>query len=348
MSCFRAVALAALLSAPAGAQDVIKFATLAPEGSTWMKVMAEFNKELQEKTGGKLRFKFYPGGVSGDEKDVVRKMRIGQLHAAGVTGVGLGEVASEVRVMDAPFLFRGADEVDHALAALDTELNAHLEKGGFVNLGWAEVGSVHLFTNAPLRSSDDMKKVKMWVWEGDPIAEACFKAFNVHPIPLSITDVMTSLQTGLIDGVYGSPMGVIAFQWFTKTKFIYSVPMANASGAVLVSKKRLDALPEESRKVLRELGRKHMTRLTRLSREENRQALATLQRQGLTLTEPANPGALQDYEAVGQKARRTLVGRMYPADLLDKAEKAVAEHRKARSTQSGPGKETKGGKASKG
>lgn len=323
-----AAAVALVLAVPARAQEaVIKFATLAPEGTTWMKVMTEFNKELQEKTGGKVRFKFYPGGVSGDEKDVVRKMRIGQLHAAGVTGVGLGEVAPAVRVMDAPFLFRDSAEVDYVLSRFDKTFAGFVEKGGFVNLGWAEVGLVHAFTNVPVRSIEDMKKTKMWVWEGDPIAEAAFRVLDIHPIPLSLPDVMTSLQTGLIDAVYGSPMGVVALQWFTKTKFIYSVPITNASGAILITKKAFDGLPAESRAVLAELGRKYGRKLTELSREENRQALAALQKQGLKVTEPASAAALKQYEELGKKARRSLVGRMFPADLVESVEKAVEEAR---------------------
>lgn len=325
---FVALLLAASLAAPVQAQEaVIKFATLAPDGTTWMKVMAEFNKELQQRTGGKVKFKFYPGGVSGDEKDVVRKMRIGQLHAAGVTGVGLGEIAPAVRVMDAPFLFRSSTEVDHVLGKFGVTFAALVEKGGFVNLGWAEVGLVYAFTNIPVRSAADMKKAKMWVWEGDPIAEAAFKVLDVHPIPLSLPDVMTSLQTGLIDAVYGSPMGVVALQWFTKTKYIYAVPITNASGAIVVSKRTFDGLPEASRTVLAELGKKYGEKLTQLSREENRQALATLQKQGLTLTEPASPEELESYEGLGRKARRMLVGRMFPAELVESVEKAVNEFR---------------------
>lgn len=311
----------------ASAQDVIKFATLAPEGSTWHKVMVEFNKELQEKTGGKLKFKFYWGGTQGDERDVVSKMRIGQLHAAGVTGRGLGEVASEVRVMDAPFLFRTSAEVDRVLARFDPEFAASIEKRGFVNLGWAEVGLVYLFANTPIRSTEDIKKTKMWVWEGDPIAESAFKVLDIHPIPLSLPDVMTSLQTGLIDAVYSSPMGAVALQWFTKTKFIYSVPMANASGAILVSKKFIDKLPEASRAALVELGKKYAQRITAASRAENKDALGALQKQGLKLTEPSSPDALKQYEELGKKARRSLAGRLYPSELLNQVEKAVEEAR---------------------
>ena len=329
--CAATVPVAAQTPAQTPAQEtVIKFATLAPQGSTWMKVMNEFDKELREKTGNKLRFKFYAGGVSGDEKDVVSKMRIGQLHAAGVTGVGLGVVAPAVRVMDAPFLFRSAAEVDYAHSKVDAELDAAIEKGGFVNLGWAEVGLVYVFTNIPIKDFEDLKKTKMWVWEGDPIAEAAFKAVDVNPIPLSIQDVMTSLQTGLINAVYGSPMGVVALQWFTKTKYIYSVPLANASGAVLVSKKFVDGLPAEQRAAFLEIGKKHMARLTALSRAENKQALDALQKQGLALTHPASAGELAKYEGLARQARKTLVGRLYPQGLLDKVEKAVEDHRAKR------------------
>jgi len=334
--------LAAFLAATASADPtVIKFATLAPEGSTWMKVMNDFNKELLEKSGGKLKFKFYPGGVSGDEKDVVSKMRIGQLHAAGVTGRGLGDVASEVRVMDAPFLFRNTNEIDQVLSKFSKTFDGYLEKAGFVNLGSAEVGLVYTFTNQPIRATEDMKRTKMWVWEGDPIAEAAFKVLDVHPIPLSLPDVMTSLQTGLIDSVYGSPMAVVALQWFTKTKYIYGVPMANASGAILVSKKFLDNLPADSKAVLLDLGKKYTAKITDLSRTENTQALTALQKQGLTLTLPSSPDALEKYEELGRKARRSLAGRMYPAELLDQVEKAVEEARAGKSVDKKKPKDAK-------
>lgn len=318
---------AILHASPAPAETVIKFATLAPEGSTWMKAMSEYSKELAERTGGELRFKFYPGGVSGDEKDVVRKMRLGQLQAAGLTGVGLGELAPQVRVLDAPMLLRSHAEVDRVLARFGGELSKALEAKGFVLLGWTEVGFVHLFTNAPVRAPEDLKAVKMWVWEGDPIAESAFEALGVRPISLSITDVMTSLQTGLVNGVYSSPMAALALQWFTKTRFIHSEPLAYAAGAVVVSKKLVDGLHPAERKALLELGSRHMRRLTALGREENLKAMETLRKEGLSLLEPASAESLRRYEQAGARARRELAGRLYGKELLERVEKAVAEFR---------------------
>lgn len=311
------------VAARAAEVKTIKFATLAPEGSTWMKVMNELNDELQKTTHGSLKFKFYAGGVSGDEKDVVKKIRIGQLHAAALTGVGLGEISPEVRVLDAPWLFRTTGEVDAVIEKFRPQLNAALEKGGYVPLGFTDLGWVYVFSKNPVNAPDDLKKQKMWVWEGDPIAQAAYSALGVSPIPLSIVDVMSSLQTGLIDGVYGPPMGVVAFQWFTRTKFIYNAPMADSTGAVVISKKFVDGLSAADKKILLDLGAKHLKRLNELSRKENAEALAAMQKQGLKLGEKPTADQVKQYEELGKKARRELVGRLYSKELLDGVEKAL-------------------------
>ncbi len=214
----------------------IKFATLAPEGSTWMKVMRQLDAELYERTGGDLGFKIYAGGVSGDEKDVLRKIRIGQLHAGGFTGVGMGEILPEVRVLDLPFLFFNYDEVDHVIGKMEETFARRFLERGFILLGWAEVGFVHFFSKSPIHTQDDLKAHKVWMWQGDPLAQAYFRALGVPPIPLAITDVLTSLQTDLIDTVYACPLCVIALQWHTKVSYMWALPMADATGAVLMSK----------------------------------------------------------------------------------------------------------------
>ena len=332
MTCSSLVLAASLwLSGSAAAADVqtIKFATLAPDGSTWMKVMTALNAELQSKTDGRVRFKFYPGAVQGDENDVVKKIRIGQLHAAGFTGVGLGQIAPEVRILDAPWFFRDNAEADFIRQTFAKDLNAAIEKGGYVLLGWTELGWVYVFSRDPIAAPEDMKKAKMWVWEGDPIAQAAYTAIGVNPIPLSVVDVMSSLQTGMIDGVYGPPMGVTVLQWFRRTKYIYNVPIADSMGAVLVSRKAFEAIPEADRKILLEVSGRHLKRLAELSRRENEEALAAMQNQGLILSAKASPEVMKRYEELGRRARRELVGKLFPAELLDRVEKALAERRDA-------------------
>ena len=319
-----ALLMGVLAVVPASAAQRIKFATLAPEGSTWMKVLNELSKDLEKQTEGKLKFKFYAGGVAGDEKDVVKKIRIGQLHGAGFTGVGLGEVAPETRLLDAPWLFRSRTELEAVRSKYSKELNGAIEEGGFVLLGWTDLGSVYIFSKNPINSPVGMKQEKMWVWEGDPIAQAAYGALGVNPIPLSIVDVMQSLQTGMINGVYGPPLGVVALQWHSKLKNIYPVPIAESTGAILLSKKFYETHPADQQKILMEVSAKHLARLNELTNVENGKALEALQKQGLTLAADPGPATRRHYEKLGATARKGLVGKLFSANLLGKFEMELA------------------------
>jgi len=321
------LALVLCAALPLRAQTVVKFATLAPDGSTWMKAMKAFTDEASAKTAGRVKFKIYAGGVSGDEKDVVRKIRLGQLQAGGFTGVGIGEIAPEARILDTPFLFKNAREIDQVYKTLDADFRKAFEDHGYVLLGWAEVGDVNVFSNTPITRPEDLRNVKMWIWEGDPIAEATFAALKIKPIPLSITDVQTSLQTGMINGVYGSPLSVMAMQWHTRMKYVFSLPLTNASGAVVISRKAFDTLSKEDQKVLVALGEKHFRALTLQSRKDNAQSVGILKSKKLIFTDPAGPAVVGELEKAGEDARRALVGKMYPQSLLDKVEGALRSFR---------------------
>jgi TRAP-type C4-dicarboxylate transport system substrate-binding protein len=308
---------------------LIKVATIAPDGSTWVKVLKEYDSQIRKESNGRMGFKIYAGGVAGDEIDVLKKIRIGQYHAAGFTGVGIGEIAPNLRVLDSPFLFKSYDEVDYIYQKFNDELEREIEKGGFVLLGWAEVGFVYTFTKTPVYGVDDLKKLKMWAWQGDPIAEVAYKVIGITPVPLSITEVLTSLQTGIIDGVYGSPLAILATQWFTRVKYMHDVPLSNASGALLISKRYFDSLPKDLQEILLRNGKKYMRKLVELSREENKKAIETLKKNGIMITEPPSKKVLNEYDEVGKKIRRALVGKVFSQDWLDKVEKAVEEYRKS-------------------
>ncbi len=321
--------IAALLvsfCAASAQQYTIKFATLAPDGSTWLNIMREFDKSVREQSGGRLGFKLYAGGVAGDEKDVIRKIRLGQYHAGGFTGVGLGEIAKEVRIMDAPFLFKSSDEADFISQKFDARFRKAFEDGGFVLLGWAEVGFVYVYSDRPVSSPEDLRNTKMWMWEGDPIAQAAFQAIGISPIQLSITDVMTSLQTGMVNTVYSSPMALIALSWFTRVKYMMGEPLAISNGAVVVSKKTFDGLPKDLQDVLLANGKKYFRELTLASRKENIDAVGTLKKRGIQVIEPSKSVAAQ-FETAGGKARRLLVGKLFAQQFLDEVEGALATYR---------------------
>ncbi len=324
-----AAILCALPQQGSAQQYIIKFATLATDGSTWINVLKEYDAAIRKESGGRMGFKIY-AGTQGEDKDVMRKIRLGQLQSAGITGVGTGEISSKLRILDAPFLFRDYEDVDHLHSVMDSELDQEFLNHGFMLLGWAEVGFVYVFTNTPVRSLEDMKGVKMWMWEGDQIAEAAFNALGIKPIPMSVVDVLTSLQTGLINGAYTSPLAALALQWNTRVKYMMSAPLADASGAVVIAKKAYDRLPADLQEILLRNGRKYMADLTRKSREENTASIQTLKKNGVQWIEVTDKKTLQEFQNTGKVARQSLVGTLYDQSFLDRVEKILADFRGSR------------------
>ena len=307
----------------------IKFATLAPEGSTWMKIIHEFDDELRQETENRLGFKFYPGGVQGDEKDVLRKIRNGQLHAGGFTGMGLGTVAPEFRALEVPFMFKGLDEVDHVRKTMEPFLEKTFEDKGFLLLGWADVGFVYIFSNKPITSPQELRQAKVWTWSGDRLAELFFKAFRVSPIPLALPDVLTSLQMGVVDAVYSPPLACIALQWFTRVKYMTDVPITYAFGAMLVSKKAVARATPQDLEVLKRLGRKHSTALVRKTRVQNVEAIELIQTEGVELL-PVSVEMTKVFFVTGRSAWADGIGKLYPAEVLERVSSAVDKYRAGR------------------
>ncbi len=305
---------------------VIKFATLAPEGSTWLRVMKAFDQEIRRLTNGEVRFKIYAGGIQGDEKDVLRKIRLGQLHSAGFTGFGLGEILPEVRILDAPLLFRDYQEIDYITGLLYDEFFRKFQQVGYTLIGWTEVGFVYVYSKKPITTLQDLKDTKMWMWEGDPVAEATFKALGVSAIPLSVTDVLTSLQTNLIEAVYTSPLACVSLQWYTKVKYMMDVPLADATGAVLISNRIFNKLPESYQRLLIEKGRHYMTELVQQSRADNEKAIEIMLKNGIEMVPVPRENLGAFYEA-GAQARRNLVGKLYSREFLTRIENALQEFR---------------------
>ncbi len=313
--------------AHAAGKTVIKFATLAPEGSSWMKQMRRLEKAVQKATDGEVRFKFYPGGVSGDEKDVIRKMRIGQLHAAGFTGVGLGEILPEVRVLDLPFLLKDDKEVAHLYERMTGHFSAAFDKKGYVLLGWVPVGWIHFFSKEDIATLDALRQTKAWMWDGDPLVQAAYKELGISPHPLSITDVMMALQTGMVETVYASPLGTLALQWFTKVKYMSQIRMGHASGAVLISKRQFRKIPDKHKETLRKIGKKYLAELVKKTYEENEKAIQVMQKNGMKLAASPSQNELDELHEIGEKIQKRLNGDLFDQKLLNQVRAHLAEIR---------------------
>ncbi len=311
-----------------GEEVLIKFATVAPHQSTWMQIMSDLDSQVREATAGRVGFKFYAGGVQGDEQDVIRKMRINQLQAGGFTGLGMGLIQPESRVLDLPFLFRDYAEVDSVREGLFETFDGLFQEKGFVLLGWAEVGFVRFFSQSPITSLDDLRRQKMWIWEGDPLAEAYFKALDLNPVPLALPDVLTSFQTGLINAAYASPYGASVLQWQSRVKHVSDVAMANAAGAVLVSQRAWKKIDPADRARIREIARRELRRLTLASRQENEVALQAFIDSGIPMVETSREDK-RAFESLGLTVHEDLAGELYSRELLDQVRTIVQGQRAA-------------------
>lgn len=322
-----ALAAATLAAAPARAKEVtLRIATLAPEGTSWYAGLQDLDKELREKSRGELGLKLYGGGVAGDEVTMLKKIRAGQLQGAGFTGMGIGQISPWVRVLELPFQYRSYAEVDAVRAKIEDRIRADMEAHGYIVIGMSEVGFGYVFSNKQLKSVDDMKAAKPWMWEGDQLAAATYKAFGVNPMPLALPDVITSLQTGLIDTVYASPAACVGLQWFSKVKYMNDVPLADGSSMLLVSKAAFDKLSDENKKILLDVGKRQHELLIQKIRKENDDAVQALKDRDVKIV-AWDPKERASFEAIGRQVSASFAGdgegKLFPQALFDEVMAAL-------------------------
>lgn len=306
MRMLKILIVAALFSAAsAQAGQTFKIATLAPDGSSWMNEMRAAATEIEKHTEGRVAFRFYPGGVMGNDQSVLRKIRIGQLHGAAFTGGGLAEVYPDLLVYGQPFLFRSFEEVDYVRERIDPVLTKGLEEAGFVNFGFAEGGFARFLSLKPVRETSDLANEKAWVPEGDKLSYSVMKALGVSPVSLPMTDVMTGLQTGLISVVASSPIGAIAFQWHTRVNYMTDEPLAYLIGVFAIDKKAFNRIDAADQKVMREIMGATFKKLNAQNREDNAKAREALKKQGIEFVE-ASKGDLSGWRATAERVSREL------------------------------------------
>lgn len=269
-----------LLSTPVHAVT-FKIATIAPNGTSWMNELKSGAKEIKQRTEGRVKFRFYPGGVMGNDKSVLRKIRIGQLHGGAITGGGLQSIDPNSQVYSLPLAFRSHDEVDYVREQMDPLIIQGLYDNGYVSFGLGEGGFAYLMSGLPLSDVNNIKTQKVWAPDNDPIGRAAFEAIGVSPIPLPLTDVLTGLQTGLIDTVAASPMGAIALQWHSKVKYLNQTPLVYLYGTMIIQRKAFKRISAADQAIVKEVMSKAFNNLNTINRSDNKKAYAALQQQGI-------------------------------------------------------------------
>jgi len=310
------------------AKHTIKVATLAPDGSTWMDIFHEMNAEVYEATGQQVKFKVYPGGVLGSEADVIRKIRVGQLHGSAFTGSGLTEIFPDLRAMGLPLLFKNQQEFNYVLDKLQPRLEEEFGKKGYVILGWPQLGFTYCFSRKEIRSVEDLRKAKPWMWGSDPVMSAIFKEARVNPVSVDVGDVLTGLQTGLLDTAFNTPLGVIALQWFTRLETMTNLPLTYSTGGFLVTKKSFNRLPKDLQQTVTGICKKHIDRLSVETRKENREAVDVFKKEGIRVVQPTKVG-LQEFRDLSSGVAEKLLGKGYSAEFYALVMGYLKEYRQA-------------------
>ena len=291
---------------PASAQQVVlKMGTLAPEGTAWVKAFRDIGREVEQKTNKQVSLRIFPGGVLGDEEDMLRKIKVGQIQGVLLTGGGLGLIFKDIKILAIPFLFQNYAEVDALLNKMGGFFRKGLEDNGFTSLGWAEQGFVYLLSKEPIQIVADIGKKKVWVWEDTAMGRAVFKELGVNPIPLSIPDILMALQTGMIDTVYASPLAAISMQWFTKVSCMTDVPLAYSIGAVVFQKTAMEKIPAPQKGLVEEIFKRHLDPLKEKVRSENEKAIQVLTGKGIKRVTPS-PKDVKEFQAVCARGINTL------------------------------------------
>lgn len=327
-----ALSIALLCSSQVIAKETytLKFATLIPTGTAWTKILDNWIKEVETKSDGQLKFKMYSGGVMGDEPDVLRKIRKNQLHGGLFTGYGIGRIFSPARVLETPFLFKNTEESDYVRNKLMPNIKTGFKQNGFELLGWPEVGFIHFFSKHKIASLEDMKKSRIWLWQGDPLGEAFFQASNISPVPLSIIDVYPQLSAkhGSIDTVYVSTFGAIALQWHTKLKYSTNVAVTNAIGGLVISNNFFDKLPEDLQQLLKTTGKVMSDKIRENARHENERSRTLLENYGITFMWDWSDNETGEFIKIRDKAALHLEKTNYiPAEFFNKARNLLNEYR---------------------
>ncbi len=292
----------------------LRIATLAPNGSSWMRVFKAWNASLKKATSNQVSLKFYPGGSQGDERDFIRKIRAGQMDGAAVTTTGLGMVVRPVLVLAVPGLFRDYNKIDRVRNALSGKFEAQFEQNGYKLLGWGDVGKARIFSKKPIKRPSDLRSVRPWTWRDELVFSELLRVVGANGVRLGVPEVYPALQTRMVDAVPASAIAAVSLQWYTRLSHVTKQTSGILIGATLLKKEKFDSLsPEHQRAVLNTSKRAHKA-LAKLIRRDDERAYRTVLSRGLKEVDVS--AHQREWDEATRKVRDRLAGRVYPKSLL--------------------------------
>jgi TRAP-type C4-dicarboxylate transport system substrate-binding protein len=311
---------ATLIVGTASAAELeVKMATLSPENSPWDRILQEMGAQWQEATAGRVGLTVYPGGVAGDEPDILRKLRIGQYHAAALSVSGLVDIDESFTVFEVPLFYRDFDEMRFVLEELTPTLSERLREKGFVLLGWGYVGWVYFFTTERAQSVAEMKELKIFTWAGDEAMVQWWRRNGFKPVSIAATDISTALQTGMIDAISVPPLYAMQVQFFKQAPYMADIGLAPMMGAILISERAWNRIAESDRPALLEAGREAQRKVFETIPKLDATAIQLMSSQGLEVVEIEGTPSAQEWKVEAEKFAEAMRGDIVPVQIFDEA-----------------------------
>lgn len=311
-----------LLSADAGALT-LKVGILAPDSTNWARGLKEMVEEIKKATDSRVKFKIYFGGAQGDEPDVLRKIRIGQLQGGIFTGKTLGDINGDVRVLELPFTFYDDEELAHqTVAHMAPSFDEKFKKSGFVNLGFFDIGKVYFVSQKKTANLESLKGLKIWSWEGDPLVAAMIESLDLISVPLPLPDVLSSLSTGIVEAAYAPAMGILALQWNSKVKYLVDFPLSFSIGAFLVDSKAWGKVSAKDREATAAIVKKAMAEINKSNRKDNTESLTFMKSSGIEFLEFPKSD-VERAKSLRETIIKKLQGPLFSKAALDKLQSYI-------------------------
>ena len=303
----------------------LKIATLSPEGSMWMEKMRKGADMVAQKTDNRVTFKFYPGGVMGNDKTVLKKIRIGQLQGGAVIAGSLSQFFPANQIYAQPLKFKTIKEVDYVRKYMDQYVIDGLDNAGFVTFGLIGGGFAYIMSQKPIATVQDLRNQKVWIPDNDKISQDSIQAFGVTPIPLSIADVRTGLQSGLINTVATSPVGAVVLQWHTQIKYITNIPLIYLHAVLAVDKKKFLKIGEQDRKIVTRIMTKALNEIDIQNRKDDINAIQALKNRGITFITPSKDDLAEWQKIADIASKRMVESGILPRNMADQLDNLLTD-----------------------
>jgi TRAP-type C4-dicarboxylate transport system substrate-binding protein len=301
----------------------LRIASLAPAGSSWMKVLNAWKSTLEKETEGRLKLRFYPGGSQGDERDFVRKMRVGQLDGGVVTMTGMSMLVRPMVILVLPDFLDTYEKLDRVREKMADTFEKMFVDEGFLMVAWGDAGKTRLFSVDKIEKPSDIKSMRPWMWKDDLVFIEFYDVIGANGVRLGVPEVYPGLQTKMVDVVTSSALTAVALQWYTRVNYMTGHNSAIIAGGMVMRKEKIDGLQPDLQEAFLRSAERVEVLLNKSIRHDDQKAYEVIMKKGIIATDTSKYRA--EWNVAAKQVRDRMTGRVFSKSLLDAVQAAAAE-----------------------